>query len=70
MKLIENKARKPLSSQTQEEILHYIQTKPLKQGDKIPNEFELAQALNVGRSTIREAIKSLVTRGVLEVRRE
>ena len=69
MKLIENKASKPLSSQTQEEILHYIQTKPLKQGDKIPNEFELAQALNVGRSTIREAIKSLVTRGVLEVRR-
>ena len=69
MKLTEDKTRKPLSSQIQEEILQYIQTKPLKQGDKIPNEFELAQVLNVGRSTIREAIKSLVTKGVLEVRR-
>lgn len=39
-------------------------------GDKLPNEFELAELFAVGRSTIREAGKGLISRGVLEVRRE
>lgn len=37
-------------------------------GDKIPNEFELAEKFGTGRSTIREAVKSLSSKGVLEVR--
>ena len=36
---------------------------------KLPNEFELAERLNVGRGTIREAVKLLVARNCLEVRR-
>ena len=32
------------------------------------NEYELAEALDVSRSTIREAVRSLATRNVLEVR--
>jgi DNA-binding FadR family transcriptional regulator len=36
---------------------------------KIPNEFELADELNVGRGTIREAVKTLVTRNVLVIKR-
>ena len=36
---------------------------------KLPNEFELAECLNVGRGTIREAVKLLVARNCLEVRR-
>lgn len=38
-------------------------------GDRLPNEFELGERFRVGRSTIRESVKHLITRGILEVRR-
>lgn len=37
--------------------------------DKLPNEFELAEQLHVGRGTVREAVKLLVARNVLVIRR-
>ena len=58
-----------LGSQVEEELMNYILNEPVKIGEKIPNEFELAEMFGVGRSTIREAVKGLVTKGVLEVRR-
>ncbi len=58
-----------LGSLIEERILEYILKKPLGIGDKLPNEFELADMFNVGRSTIREAVRGLVVKGVLEVRR-
>lgn len=61
--------RKLLGSRIEEELLEYIKSAPFDIGDKIPNEFELAELFGVGRSTIREAVKSLVTKGILEVRR-
>ena len=64
-----NRKRKPLGAQIAEQLLNYIQTKPLEVGDKLPNEFELAEMFGVGRSTIREAVKGLVSKGILEVRR-
>ncbi|WP_413666900.1 FadR/GntR family transcriptional regulator [Mucilaginibacter sp. Mucisp86] len=38
-----------------------------KEGDKMPSEFELMELYNVGRSSVREAIKSLADAGVLRV---
>ncbi len=38
-------------------------------GDKLPNENELSSELGVSRTTLREAIRILVTRNVLEIRR-
>lgn len=38
-----NRKRKPLGAQIAEQLLNYIQTKPLEVGDKLPNEFELAE---------------------------
>ena len=38
-------------------------------GQKLPNEHELSALAGVGRSTLREAIKFLVSRNVLEIRR-
>ena len=61
--------RKLLGSQIEDRILEYIKEKPLEVGDRLPNEFELAEMFEVGRSTIREAVKGLVTKGVLQVRR-
>ena len=37
-------------------------------GDRIPPEAELAEALNVGRNTVREAVRVLSHSGMLEVR--
>jgi len=38
-------------------------------GEKLPNEHELAEALGVSRTSIREAIKTLVATGLLKVER-
>ena len=43
--------------------------KELRPGDKLPTEMELAASFGVGRNSIREAIKILVSFGVLEIRR-
>ncbi|HBA47520.1 MAG TPA: FadR family transcriptional regulator [Lachnospiraceae bacterium] len=66
---MEKMNRKLLASQVEEELMHYIQQESVLIGEKIPNEFELAEKFGVGRSTVRETVKSLVTKGVLEVRR-
>jgi len=41
----------------------------LKPGDQIPTEVELSERFGLARNTIREAIKTLVAMGVLEIRR-
>lgn len=62
-------AKKPLGARIEDELMKYILQEPVEPGQKIPNEFELAEKFGVGRSTIREAVKGLVSRGILEVRR-
>ncbi len=61
--------RKLLGSRIERQLICFIQEEPIPVGEKIPNEFELAEKFGVGRSTIREAVKGLVSRGMLEVRR-
>lgn len=58
-----------LAEQVEEQLYDYITKLPMKAGDKLPNEFKLAEKFGVGRSTIREAVKLLVSRNVLETRR-
>ena len=41
----------------------------LKPGERIPTEPELAANFGVGRNTVREAIRTLASYGILEVRR-
>src|SRR5699024_820839 len=38
-------------------------------GDKLPNEIELSEELSISRTTLREAIRILVTNGILEIKR-
>lgn len=66
---IDKNIKKPLGARIEDELMKYILQTPVEPGQKIPNEFELAEMLGVGRSTIREAVKGLVSRGILEVRR-
>lgn len=58
-----------LSERVAKQISDLIKERNLSAGDKLPNEFELAENLNVGRGTIREAVKLLVARNCLEIRR-
>ncbi len=41
----------------------------LKPGEQIPTEVELSERFGLARNTVREAIKTLVAMGVLEIRR-
>lgn len=52
-----------------EQIIRYLMEEGLGDGERLPNERELAERLGVGRSTLREALQRLTTRNVLEVRR-
>ncbi len=61
--------KRSLEEQVEDQLMDFILQEPVEIGGKIPNEFELAGKFGVGRSTIREAVKSLVSKGVLEVRR-
>lgn len=58
-----------LSEKVAKDIQQMITKNDLQPGDKLPNEHEMMQLVNVGRSTIREAIKILVASGMLEVKR-
>ena len=59
----------PLAQAAAEDIIEMIRTNHMKPGDRLENEYELAKKLNVGRSTVREAVKSLETRNILTIKR-
>ena len=62
--------KKNLSQQTADRLYNMIAVeKTLLPGDKLPNEVELSQRLGVSRTTLREAIHTLVSQGLLEARR-
>lgn len=58
-----------LSEKVAVSIQTAIKTGFYKPGDQIPNENQLSEELGVSRATLREALKSLVSQNVLEVRR-
>ncbi len=58
-----------LSDRIADEILSYIQTTPVKIGSKIPTEEKLCEMFKVSRSTVREAVKDLSSKGILKVKR-
>lgn len=52
-----------------DEIKHDILTGKFKIGDKLPPERDMAKYFDVGRPTIREAVRSLEIYGILETKR-
>ena len=61
--------KKPLPQIVADRIITLIETKELLPQDKLPSEQELMKELDVGRGTIREAIKILVSRNIVEIHR-
>lgn len=61
---------KRLSDRVADDILNMITIeKRFLPGDKLPNENDLSKELDISRTTLREAIRILVTNGILEIKR-
>jgi DNA-binding FadR family transcriptional regulator len=58
-----------LSHETGEAIRAFIVERGLKPGDALPSEAELAALLDVGKTSVREALRRLEAHGVVQVRR-
>lgn len=66
---VNRKLRGPLlSAVLQDHIKDYIIENNLKPGDPLPPEGEFARELGVSRGPVREAVKSLESLGIIEVR--
>ncbi len=64
------KGNKMLSQSVADNILAMITIeKRFSVGDKLPNELDLSEELNVSRTTLREAIRILVALDILEIQR-
>ena len=57
-----------LVEQIEDEIMNMIQKTPYRAGDKLPPEKELCEKTGAGRNTVREALKILASRNILEIR--
>ncbi|MDL2313691.1 FadR family transcriptional regulator [Desulfovibrio sp. OttesenSCG-928-C14] len=60
----------PLSHSVANDIAEMIfRRKRFQPGDRIPSEMELAEEIKVSRTSIREAVRILIAKGVLEIQR-
>lgn len=58
-----------LGQKTERKLMTYIHDQQLMPGDRLPGEIQLAKILQVGRSTLREVIRVLSAKNILEVKR-
>ena len=65
---MEKKKEKTLVEKTSERIVEFIKERNMQPGDRLPSEHELTEMLKVGRGTLREAIKTLMSHNILDVR--
>jgi len=63
-----NNQQVTLVDQVEESLFNYFKRRDLHPGDSIPKEQELAEALGVGRSVLREALSRLRMLGLIETR--
>ncbi len=60
--------KQTVAEETAERILQMIRNDGYSPGDKLPSERKLGKQLQVGRTSVREAIRRLEAMGLLEVR--
>lgn len=59
---------KALGDKTVEGLIQLIREKDYRPGQKLPNEYELSRLLGVSRNTVREALRVLIFRNMVEIR--
>lgn len=57
----------PLQSEIIKFIREYIETKQLQPGDRLPSQEKLVDMMGVSRTALREALKTLEARNILEI---
>ena len=60
---------RPLYARVEAELASCISNGQVKAGDQLPTEGELMQRFGVSRPTVRQAIKNMAARGLVEIRR-
>ncbi len=60
--------RIPLSQVVLDQLLEQIRDGSIRPGDRLPGEYELMRRLRVGRSSVREALRGLITLGLVDTR--
>ena len=61
-------ARKQVSTEAARQIQQLIATRQLREGDRLPTERELAEALQVSRNAVREGLKHLAALEIVHIR--
>lgn len=60
--------KKSATQMTLENLRSYIMNENIQIGERFPTEKELCATLGVGRGTVREAVKVLISQGLLEIK--
>jgi GntR family transcriptional repressor for pyruvate dehydrogenase complex len=60
--------RQTLATIVMQRLIEYIQGRPLRPGDPLPSQHELARQLAVSRPVLREAMQGLASMGIIEIR--
>ncbi len=63
------KREEPLSDRVAKQIQKIIRASKLKPGERLPPERELSEQFGVSRTVVREAVKALQAKGLVETRR-
>jgi GntR family transcriptional regulator, transcriptional repressor for pyruvate dehydrogenase complex len=63
-----DRTRETVAAEITRNLLAYLLSGKIKPGERIPSERKLSEALGVGRSVVREALKSLTVLGLIDVR--
>lgn len=57
-----------LAETVADKIIDFVTSNKMKPGDKLPTETIMQQQMGIGRSTLREALKLMAARNILEIR--
>lgn len=68
MSELSNIKNQALTERVEERLYRYILNERLPVGTKLPNEYQMANHFEVSRGTIREAVKLLASKGVVQVK--
>jgi GntR family transcriptional regulator, transcriptional repressor for pyruvate dehydrogenase complex len=63
-----DRSRETVTSEIARTLLAYLLSGKVLPGERIPSERKLSETLGVGRSVVREALKSLTVLGLIDVR--
>jgi GntR family transcriptional repressor for pyruvate dehydrogenase complex len=63
-----DRGRETIATEIARKLLAYLLSGQISPGERIPSERTLSETLGVGRSVVREALKSLTVLGLIDVR--